>query len=248
MKEKFLFFKNKSDEKLAGILHLPKKKRKEGIILCHGFGSSKSARKFTILARYLCQKGFAVFRFDFSGHGDSEGDFKEFSLKTLKKDLFCALEIFKKEAQPEKISFLGHSLGALVVSLFEKEKHVAKALILAAPAIDQKNLSKIWYKKEEIEKWEKDGFIDTDKGRIGSKYLEDIKKDYTEILPEIFCPTLVLGGKRDDKVPESFSKRVYQKLSSKKKKFVLVDTDHHFENEEGKEVLKKEILEWLKIA
>ena len=88
MKEKFLFFKNKSDEKLAGILHLPKKKRKEGLILCHGFGSSKSARKFTILARYLCQKGFAVFRFDFSGHGDSEGDFEDLYFKKIKRRSF----------------------------------------------------------------------------------------------------------------------------------------------------------------
>ena len=62
-----IFFKNKSGLKLCGIWHFPKIKINKAIILAHGFNVDKDEEGiFPQLAERLKEKGFAVFRFDFS--------------------------------------------------------------------------------------------------------------------------------------------------------------------------------------
>ncbi len=54
---------------------IPQKKTRNCIILCHGITVNKEEGGiFTNLAKKLAKVGFAVFRFDFRGHGESEGD------------------------------------------------------------------------------------------------------------------------------------------------------------------------------
>ncbi|MFQ5721848.1 MAG: serine aminopeptidase domain-containing protein, partial [Candidatus Aminicenantales bacterium] len=77
MKKK-LFFKNSQGLKLCGILSNPtSQKDKLIVILCHGFLRSKEGRTYISLEEILNQAGISTFRFDFFGHGQSEGKFEE---------------------------------------------------------------------------------------------------------------------------------------------------------------------------
>ena len=70
-------FTNLSGEKLAGTLHSPSEDCRCGVILGHCFTCSRHTRVLRDISDGLVDAGFKVLRFDFSGNGQSEGDFSE---------------------------------------------------------------------------------------------------------------------------------------------------------------------------
>src|SRR3989338_11564721 len=74
------YFKNDKGRKLYGILSVPDSKTFPLIILCHGKPSDCSGSAAVELSKILPQKGIAVFRFDFTGSGESEGTESEFTV------------------------------------------------------------------------------------------------------------------------------------------------------------------------
>ena len=100
MHQKEVFFLNRQNEKLAGVLHLPDKKTKKAAIVCHGFGSSKNALWIPKLCSMLAKSGFNALRFDFAGNGCSEGDFCESNCEKEKQDLKFAIKFMKKQCHP----------------------------------------------------------------------------------------------------------------------------------------------------
>jgi len=104
-----------------GVLHLPKGKKKFPlVIICYGFDGWKSKRIFVGLSRVLGENGIASFRFDFEGHGDSEGNFEDITVRREVEDLESAIEFVLKQKRinKNKIVFLGHSLGCAVILPF----------------------------------------------------------------------------------------------------------------------------------
>jgi alpha-beta hydrolase superfamily lysophospholipase len=152
----------------------------------------------------------------------------------------------EKRIDKERIGIFAHSLGTLVVCLFQTKYQKAKTLILAAPALNQERLIKRWYKKSEIEKWKKQGYLDTEKFRIGIGYLEEAV-DYTQILPEIKIPTLILQGEKDEDIPEKIAKEAFSKIGTREKEMKIIkETDHHFENYLGRRKLIALSIKWFK--
>ena len=50
------------------------------VVLCHGFGGSKDNQLFELIADSLQRHGIASVRFDFNGHGESEGRFQDMTV------------------------------------------------------------------------------------------------------------------------------------------------------------------------
>ncbi|KAK8597777.1 hypothetical protein V6N13_095175 [Hibiscus sabdariffa] len=71
MEQRRVMITNKHGEKLVGLLH--ESESKEIVVLCHGFKSNKGDIVLVNLAAALEKEGISVFRFDFAGHGESEG-------------------------------------------------------------------------------------------------------------------------------------------------------------------------------
>jgi alpha/beta superfamily hydrolase len=100
MKETKISTVNTFHEKLVGIETKPpvKKEKYPAVILVHGFGVTKEEYGlFDDIAKTLSEEGILVFRFDFSGCGESEGDYSETSLSKLKQDLSKILEFVKSQ-------------------------------------------------------------------------------------------------------------------------------------------------------
>jgi len=230
IKEKSIVFQSAQGLNLWGVLSLPKGKNLPGIIVVHGFKGTKSQRKFVKLAREFAKKGIAVFRFDLSGHGDSEGRFEKLRISQQVNDLKAAYKTFAAQPNIDKnrIGILGYSLGSLVTCLFALKCPTIKALVLLAPAIDQKRLIKDWYSYYELRKWKKQGYIDKDEFRIGVQYLNEAK-DYTELVSKIKIPTLILQGKKDKAVLPKYSQDLVKKFSGIKKLILIKEANHSFE-------------------
>ena len=123
---------------LAGRLDLPVDGSPSAIFLfAHAFGSSKDLRSMNRIAESLAHKGCAVFRFDFTGVGQSEGDFAKTSFTTNIADLLAAADTLRRELAPPEFLF-GHSLGGLAALRAAREIPECRgAATYAAPSSTQ---------------------------------------------------------------------------------------------------------------
>lgn len=115
MKTKVVSFQNKKGEKLSARLELPIGFGADHFaIFAHCFTCGKNARAATIISRQLTLSGFAVLRFDFTGLGQSEGDFGSSGFTSNIEDLVSAADFLKNEYKEPSL-LIGHSLGGTAV-------------------------------------------------------------------------------------------------------------------------------------
>jgi putative redox protein len=87
-----------------------------------------------VIADALVRKGFAVLRFDFTGLGQSEGEFVETNFSTNVSDLVAAAEYLAAEHEAPAV-LVGHSLGGTAVLAAAPEIASSKAVVtINAPA------------------------------------------------------------------------------------------------------------------
>lgn len=111
---------NDSNDKICVEIFCPQEPQ-ETIVFCHGITGCRKGRTtddsyFQDLAKILCDLGYKVVLFDFSGHGDSEGNEYDVCISKNTKELE---KVFEQEViDANKVSFLAFSYGAAVLCNF----------------------------------------------------------------------------------------------------------------------------------
>lgn len=121
---------------LIGSADLPARPAREGILLLHGFTGSRVEYTylFVHLARLLNARGIAVFRFDFAGCGESEGDFADLSIADQAEQAGAMLDCVQADYPDLRWHVLGFSMGALAATLAAGRRAELASLLLLAPA------------------------------------------------------------------------------------------------------------------
>mmetsp|Transcript_13786 Transcript_13786/g.36996 ORF Transcript_13786/g.36996 Transcript_13786/m.36996 type:complete len:351 (+) Transcript_13786:237-1289(+) len=115
--ERRVEFENARGERLAGVVReAPGDESRDVVVVCHGFRSSKEGRVVLAVARALTGK--ASLRFDFSGNGESEGEFMYGNYAAERADLCAAVEFVRKKLGREVCAVVGHSKGGNAVLLY----------------------------------------------------------------------------------------------------------------------------------
>src|ERR1700681_2278051 len=83
-------------------------------LFAHCFTCSKDSLAATRISRSLAAQGIAVLRFDFTGLGDSTGDFANTTFSSNIQDLLAAADVMRGRYAAPKI-LIGHSLGGAAV-------------------------------------------------------------------------------------------------------------------------------------
>lgn len=122
--------------------HFDSNKKYPAAIIIHGFGGDRNGSiNFRLNhAKYLTERGYVVFRFDFSGSGESDGDFYDMTVSREEKELEMINDFAKMKyyVDNDRLYWIGHSLGGVLASLLAyKEK--PRAMVLLAPASDMNN-------------------------------------------------------------------------------------------------------------
>ena len=136
-KEQKIFYKSKDDTRLCGIFLIPEK-IKGYVLLAHGINENKNewGDFYIDIAKELYKKGFASFRFDFRGHGESSGIQKDMTIMGETLDLTASIEQISKRWHGN-ISIIGMSFGAGPTILYSSQKiSKIKCLVLLCPVID----------------------------------------------------------------------------------------------------------------
>ena len=108
------------------------------VILMHGIFSSKDFNPMPSLAKALARAGIASIRFDFDGHGKSEGRMQDMTIEKEIADAMVIWEFAKSLPFVTRIGFLGHSQGGVIASmtagrLAAAGRHVPDGMVLLAP-------------------------------------------------------------------------------------------------------------------
>lgn len=128
---------------LRGTLTKPSTAKFNLVILMHGFTSNRGITSDQLLyqlANRFADKGMATLRFDFNGHGQSDGEFKNMTVLNEIADGKVILDYARKINGVDQIYLLGHSQGGVVASMLAGYYHDRiDKLVLLAPAATLKD-------------------------------------------------------------------------------------------------------------
>ncbi len=132
---KKLYFKGSGGNQLSALLDLPADGHPEAFALfAHCFTCTKNLKSINHISRALTRERVAVLRFDFTGLGESEGDFADTNFSTNIADLVAAADFLENEYEAPKI-LVGHSLGGAAVLQAAGKIRSSKAVaVIGAPA------------------------------------------------------------------------------------------------------------------
>src|SRR3989344_3192027 len=120
-------FKNSKDFAISAIYE-GQDKNAPVVVLCHGYGSSKDNESTFGLAQKLLAKGLSVYRFDFSGCGQSQGELNQLTPDQGQDDLNSAV----KDLGRKQFALYGSSFGGYTALIYACKNPVL-ALGLKAP-------------------------------------------------------------------------------------------------------------------
>jgi len=123
--------------KLSAELQTPDGRRHYPLVMIlHGFTGNKNEPRLTAIANNLEKEGIASIRFDFNGHGDSEGDFQDMTVLNEIEDAKKVYDYVSNLPKVTSVSIAGHSQGGVVTSMLAGElgDKKVKSIALLAPA------------------------------------------------------------------------------------------------------------------
>jgi uncharacterized OsmC-like protein/alpha/beta superfamily hydrolase len=223
-----LSFNNMRGKRLEARLDLPVDEKPVAYALfAHCFTCTKNLNAVVNINRTLARRGFAVLRFDFTGIGESDGDFKETNFSTNVSDLIAAADFLASNFEPPKL-LIGHSLGgAAVIQAASKIPSAAAIATIASPF----NLVDVarHFADAGKETFGSDRIIQL-AGRsfpITRQFIDDLEQTrMEEAIRNLGRALIVLHSPRDELVGLENAERIFQ-TARHPKSFVSLDTADH---------------------
>ncbi len=198
------------------------------ILIAHCFTCSKDAKGLVRIARALVEEGFAAFRFDFTGVGESGGDFAETNFSTNLDDLVAAADYLRSEYRAPDVLF-GHSLGgAAVLAGAKRIPETRAAATLGAPS-DTRHLehSLLHMAPELAHQDEVEVDVVGRSVRIGRHLLYDLAAtDLETAIRDLDLPLMIFHSPQDEIVSIDHAGRIF-KAARHPKSFVSLDGADH---------------------
>ena len=247
MKKIDVSFKNAEGQELKGVLELPLNASPENFaIFAHCFTCNKNFHAPSNISRSLASQGYGLLRFDFTGLGDSEGEFENTNFSGNVEDLISAAE-FLKENYNSPSMIIGHSLGGAAALFASKEIESIKCMVtINAPS----NLSHVKkHFESSMEEIEEQGFANIKIGgrgfRIKKHFVEDLdKNDNATALQDIKKALLIIHSPQDNIVSIDHAEELYRSAWHPKSFVSLDGADHMLSDRKDSEYTGNLIAAW----
>ena len=240
-------FKNQHNEILSGRIEMPHGKIRAFAIFAHCFTCTKNISAATTIAKSLSLKGIAVLRFDFTGLGNSSGDFSNTNFSSNVEDLISAFNALKEEYQTPSI-LIGHSLGgAAVLKASMRLEEIKSVITIGAPSCTG-HVSHLF--DRDIEKIESDGEATVNlagrKFNIKKQFLDNLREsEVLNGLSKLKKSFLVIHSPLDDTVSVDHAAKIFQALKHPKSFVSLDKADHLLTRKEDAIYIAKLISTWV---
>ena len=218
-----------SGHQLAGIIDRPEGAEPVGwALFAHCFTCGKNLKSTRYISRALTAKNIGVLRFDFTGLGDSQGDFAASNLSSNIGDLLAAASWLEQNTRGPEI-LIGHSFGGAAVLQATAKIPSTRGVVTIAAPFDPQHVTRLL--DTAIQEIEEKGSARVEiAGRsftIGKEFVADLATHKSEErIRELGLPLLVLHSPRDPVVDIDNARRIYQAARHPKSFISLDDADH----------------------
>ena len=208
-----------------------------GVVWLTGFASDMDSTKASALDAHCAERGQALLRFDYSGHGASDGRLEDGTVSQWLEDAMAAI----RAESSGRLVLAGSSMGGYMALLVARALAQAgqatrlAGMVLVAPAVDFTE-ALMWARASEAERrelmenglWERPSEYSQSGYRIGRALIEDGRRHLlfgTTIRSH--CPTRILQGMRDPDVPYGHALALVEHMAGDPVTLTLIkDGDH----------------------
>lgn len=247
MNIKKVSFKNKNEEELAGRLELPLNQKPHNLaIFAHCFTCTKNLTAIKNIGRALIQEGFGVLRFDFTGLGESEGDFENTNFSGNVEDLVEAAQFLEQKYMAPTL-MIGHSLGGAAAIFAAARIPSIKAVAVINSPSHPSHLRHLL--KSSTAEIAKNGKAKVNLGgmdfTIKKQFLDDLEnKPLEEVVKTFKKALLILHAPLDKVVGIKNAEEIYIAAHHPKSFVSLDDANHMLSKKEDSEYVGKVIAGW----
>lgn len=249
-------FRSLDGLRLRGTLVVPPEKSSEVTILVHGGGVTRDEGGFFArLSSGLAEVGIPSLRFDFRGHGESEGRQEDLTISGVANDIRSAIEYACSQTGSERANLIGASFGGGISAFCaaRNPQHIRR-LVLFNPLLN--------YKKRFIDDkpyWQGD-YINRESGdelsengyiahsptfKLGRALLNEVFYVQPHLaLSEIVVPTLIVHGTGDTFVPVDSSRDAVREFAAPVKLVEIEGAQHGFAVHDDPEYKDPQTREW----
>jgi pimeloyl-ACP methyl ester carboxylesterase len=211
----------------------------EGVLWLGGFNSNMLGSKATALHDYCLRADVPFTRFDYSGHGQSGGDFEQGCISLWLEEAQALAQL----VQPSLL--IASSMGAWIALLLARNLPL-KGMILLAPAPDF--TSKLMWPSFNAEakailaregKWRRPSAYSPEGYVITQKLLNDgLHNSVMDAPIKLTCPVHILQGTQDEDVPLAHALQLFHLFEGDEARLTLLkDGDHSLSRPEDIAVL-----------
>lgn len=225
---------------LRGLCHIPESgiSQKAPVIMIHGYFSATkigAARLHVLLARKIAVLGFPVYRFDFYGTGDSDGDYEEIRFALEMDDLYRVAEYVQQQNPGKRPILIGHSLGA---NLALYASGVLKSpVVVAISSIPSRKGIDVYFDPNMLRQLDHEGYTYRKGFYITNEFIAAVRNElYRTANPD--AKIALVHGLKDEFVPLAWPTELNKILNGSSVIFVENGDHNFFQPESRQELLR----------
>lgn len=242
-------FLNPNNEELVGRIELPiNQKPHNFVIFAHCFTCNKNLSAVKNISRELTSNGFGVLRFDFTGLGESEGDFENTNFSGNVDDLISAAGFLKKNYLAPTV-IVGHSLGGTAAIFAASKIESVRAVATIGSPSTPKHVQHLL--QSNIQEIESSGKAEVAIGgrnfTIKKQFLDDLNaQSVSYIAKNLSKAILILHSPQDTIVGIKNAEDIYLAAQHPKSFVTLDGSDHLLMKKEDSKYAGNVISNWAK--
>ena len=238
-------FPGSQGENLSGLLELPDTDPASFVLFAHCFTCGKDIAAASRIAKELVTLGFAVLRFDFTGLGNSDGDFANTNFSSNVQDLVLAAGYLRDQYKAPGL-LIGHSLGGTAILKAAHEIPECKGVVTIGSPAGADHVSKQFVC--DIDTIERDGEATVQlAGRsflVKKQFVDDIRDNKDTNVNTLRKALLVLHSPIDSIVPIEQAEKIFVAAKHPKSFVSLDDADHLLSKKPDAQYAAKTIAAW----
>jgi len=220
-------------------------KKNPTFLILHALGGRKENKTINFIAKKLPNYGFNTVQFDFSGHGESEGNLKDCTISKQLTEIDTVINSLSKYnfLNLNKIILLGNSFSVLTAIAFACKSPLISSLVLISGRANYIR----WI--DTLEKNDERYYLD-EYNYVEQSFIEDYKKyNPLNIIKKLEIPILIIHGEKDELIPVEEANLLFQSINSKNKYLKIINgADHRYSDIKLKEKVFECILNFLKVT
>jgi putative redox protein len=212
---------------LVARLEMPAGAPRAFALFAHCFTCSKDSKGAAFVSQALAARSIAVLRFDFTGLGQSGGDFADSNFSSNVDDIVCAARFLAQEYSAPQL-LVGHSLGGAAVLAAADELPEARAVATIGSPYDPRHVEHLIENKEELlTRGEATVDIGGRPFHVRRQLIEDLERhDPSKTIGALRKALLILHSPQDTIVPIDNAAKVFV-AAKHPKSFVSLDRADH---------------------